>query len=61
MANYSLLAYFNVTDSMVHATPRPLVDWVRSDTIDTNAALAAHCDQLCVQMNACKLRVGLTR
>lgn len=54
MDNYSLLAYFNHTDNLVHSTPKPLVDWVRSNTIDTSMSTASHCNKLCVQMNSCQ-------
>jgi hypothetical protein len=52
MDNYSLLTYYSADDQLVHATPRPLIDWPRSDGIDTNGATSGHCNKLCVQMNA---------
>ena len=52
IANYSLLGYFEEADSLVHDTPRPLIDWPRSDGIDTNDQTAVLCNKLCVQMNS---------
>ena len=52
MANYSLSAYLDPVDHLVHKTPKPLVDWPRSSGIDTDATHASHCKELCVQMNA---------
>ena len=52
MDNYSLLTYYNDDDQLVHATPRPLIDWPRASGIDTNEKTSSHCNQLCVQMNA---------
>lgn len=52
MDNYSLLAYFNASDNLVHKTPKPLVDWPRSDGIDTSRGASSVCDNLCVQMNS---------
>ena len=52
MANYSLLAYYDATDSLVHNTPKPLVDWPRSSGIDTDGKTAGHCNKLCAQMNS---------
>lgn len=52
MANYSLSTYFHESDSMVHDTPKPLVDWPRSSGIDTDGHAASLCKELCVQMNS---------
>ena len=51
--NYSLTAYYNTTDSMVHDTPKPLIDWPRSSGIDTDATTSRSCSRLCSQMNGC--------
>jgi hypothetical protein len=37
--NYSLLAYFNESDGLVHETPRPLIDWPRSSGLDQPPAV----------------------
>jgi hypothetical protein len=37
---------------LVHKTPKPLVDWPRSDGIDTNRQSSSVCNNLCVQMNS---------
>ena len=50
IANYSLSAYYHEETAMVSETPKPLVDWPRSQGIDTQSG--AVCKQLCVQMNA---------
>ena len=56
MENYSLAAYFDESDSLVHNTPKPLVDWPRTDGLDTNAQASTHCKKLCAQMNAYAVR-----
>eukprot|EP01052_Picozoa_sp_SAG31_P005581 SAG31_NODE_247_length_19134_cov_12.255050_6_plen_1021_part_00 len=50
--NYTLAAYYNQSDHMVHNTPKPLIDWPRSDGIDTNGPASTYCHRHCIQMNA---------
>jgi len=45
-------AYFNTTTQLVERTPKPLIDYPRSDFIDINDDTAKLCDELCVEMNA---------
>ena len=39
-------------DHLVHKTPKPLVDWPRSDMLDTTGSTSSHCNEECAQMNA---------
>ena len=43
IANYSLTAYLDASDHLVHKTPKPLVDWPRSSGIDTDALQGVMC------------------
>jgi len=52
LRNYTLTEYFDAARGLVVRTPRPLVDWPRSDAIDINESTAGVCNDACVQMNA---------
>lgn len=54
MKNYTLEAYYyyDPGSGLVRRTPRPLIDWPRSDQIDTDDQRSSYCDDMCVQMNA---------
>eukprot|EP00039_Didymoeca_costata_P025154 m.12523 g.12523 ORF g.12523 m.12523 type:complete len:996 (-) comp4664_c0_seq1:95-3082(-) len=48
--NYTLSAYYDSTADLVRKTPKPLVDWPRSEQIDTTGPGA--CNDKCASMNA---------
>jgi len=44
--------YYDDALALVTNTPKPLIDWPRSDMIDINATSSRACNGICVEMNA---------
>jgi hypothetical protein len=48
--NYSSVAFVQ-EDGLAHGTPKPIIDWPRSDLIDIDASHAKMCNDACAPMN----------
>ena len=51
LQEFSLSNYFSPAQSLVVKTPKPLVDWPRTNALDINSTVAKVCSELCVEMN----------